>query len=218
MKDYQAVIFDLDGTLIDSMWVWDKVDERFLAQYDIVPPDNMDDLLEGKSFTETAAYFKEHFEMHESVETIKEQLNAYAWDFYMTEVTLKPGVKVFLDYLRAYGIKMGIATSNSRELVMAVLKQLDIAHYFASVRTSCEVEKGKPHPYVYLKVAEDLHVHPKDCLVFEDVPNGVRAGKNAGMQAWAIHDRQTEPVKRVLEEVADNMVTDYYEVMLQLGS
>ncbi|MGL5675690.1 MAG: HAD family hydrolase, partial [Cellulosilyticaceae bacterium] len=184
-KAYKAVLFDLDGTLIDSMWVWEKIDEVFLGKYNITPPKDMDSVLEGKSFTETATYFKERFRLDESVEAIKDCWNQLAWEFYTQQVPLKPGVASFLDYLKEKNIKMGIATSNSVELVTAVLEHLGIQGYFETVRTSCEVEKGKPHPYIYLKVAEELGVAPEDCLVFEDVPNGVRAGLNAGMDVWA---------------------------------
>lgn len=210
---YKAILFDLDGTLIDSMWVWGKIDEVFLGAYGIEPPEDIESILEGMSFTETATYFKEQFQIPESVEEIKGMWNRQAWDFYMTEVPLKKGVQDFLEYLKSNGIKMGIATSNSRELVTAVLEQLGIKEYFHSVRTSCEVEKGKPHPYIYLKVAEDLQVKPQECLVFEDVPNGVRAGKNAGMDVWAVEDRQHDSMREVLREIADHMIADYNEVI-----
>lgn len=212
-KRYKAVIFDLDGTLIDSMWVWEKVDKVFLQSYNMTPPKDIDSALEGKSFTETAIYFKDRFCIPESVEEIKAIWNRLAWDFYTTEVPLKEGAKTFLDYLKTNKIKMGIATSNSPELVTAVLEHLDIRDYFDSVRTSCEVEKGKPHPYIYLKVADDLNVAPEECLVFEDVPNGVRAGKSAGMDVWAVEDGQTDEMKEQLQKLADHMIHHYEEAI-----
>ena len=209
-KPYKAVIFDLDGTLIDSMWVWERVDEVFLKRYGIVPPKDMDSVLEGKSFTETAIYFKERFNLPDTVEEIKKMWNHIAWDFYTKEVQLKKDAKYFIQFLKERDIKLGIATSNSTELVKAVLEHLEIVQYFDAVRTSCEVEKGKPHPYVYLKVAEDLNIDPEYCLVLEDVPNGVKAGKNAGMDVWAVDDGQPERIKEELIKIADNMI-DHYE-------
>lgn len=213
MKDYKAVIFDLDGTLIDSMWVWEKIDVAYLGRYNIPVPECMDSALEGKSFTETATYFKERFNVPQSVEEIKQTWNELAWEFYTQEVPLKQGVKEFLELMKAKNIKLGIATSNSTELVHAVLKHLEIDSYFHTIRTSCEVEKGKPHPYIYLKVAEDLGVKGEECLVFEDVPNGVRAGKNAGMDVWAVEDRQTEGAKVDLRALADRMIVDFDEAV-----
>ena len=215
-NQFDAVIFDLDGTLVDSMWVWEKVDETFLWQLGIKVPSDMNKDLEGKSFTETAIYFKERFKLEMSVEEVKAIWNEMGWAFYTHQVPLKKGVKEFLDQLSKQGIKMGIATSNSIELVRAVLKALDIEGYFKQIRTSCEVGRGKPFPDIYLKVAEDLQVEPSRCLVFEDIPNGVRAGKNAGMTAWCIRDRQEDNLWEEAKSLADDHAQDYYEVMKKL--
>ena len=91
------------------------------------------------------------------------------------------------------GVKLGIATSNNREIAEAALQAQNLSGFFDSVRTSCEVAAGKPAPDVYLRVAGDLDVLPQDCLVFEDVPNGILAGKNAGMEVCAVDDAFSRP-------------------------
>lgn len=216
-KQFDAVIFDLDGTLVDSMWVWEKIDQTFLGRRNIEVPKDMEKDLEGKSFTETAIYFKERFRLDMSVEEIKAEWNEMAWSFYTEQVPLKKGIKEFLEALKERQVKMGIATSNSIQLVEAVLKVLGIEKYFEQIRTSCEVGKGKPFPDIYLKVAEDLQVEPERCLVFEDIPNGIRAGKNAGMTAWCIRDRQDETLWEEVKSVADFAVNDYDEAGRHLG-
>ena len=216
-KQFDAVIFDLDGTLVDSMWVWTEIDRQFLGKRNIEVPTDMDKALEGMSFTETAQYFKERFNLEMSVEDIKAEWNECAWDFYTKQVPLKKGVREFLEILKAQNIKIGIATSNSVLLVEAVLKALDIQDYFQQIRTSCEVGRGKPFPDIYLKVADDLGAEPNRCLVFEDIPNGVRAGKNAGMTAWCIKDRQEDEVWEEAKALADQAVNDYDEVCILLG-
>lgn len=213
ISKYEAVIFDLDGTLIDSMWVWDEIDKKFLGDLHIDIPNDMEEDLEGKSFTETAVYFKERFKLTMSIEEIMACWNELAWEFYTHKVTLKPGVEEWLAYLRGNNIKMGIATSNSIELVTQVLKALNIEGYFSAIKTGCEVGRGKPYPDIYLKTAEALQVETERCLVFEDIPNGIRAGKNAGMEAWGIQDMQKEDVKNKLIELADCFVKDYNEVL-----
>lgn len=212
-KAYQAVIFDLDGTLVDSMWVWAKIDEVYLGERNIEVPQDMEKDLEGMSFTETAAYFKERFALEDSVEEIKEAWNQLALEFYTKHIPLKANVNEFLQLLHTKNIKLGIATSNSITLVTAILERFDIKKYFHSIRTSCEVEKGKPHPYIYLKVAEDLGVNPEDCLVFEDVPNGVLAGRRAGMDVWAVEDLQSKDTKESLQELANHFITSYEQAI-----
>ncbi len=213
LTDIQAVIFDLDGTLIDSMWLWQSIDEEYLKLHHIDMPDGFQDDLEGMSFTETARYFKERFQLSESIEKIKDDWNKMAWDYYAHRVDLKDGVVAFLDYLRNKELPIGIGTSNSRELVELVVSKYHIEKYFTSIRTSCEVDKGKPHPDIYLKVASDLGVDPSTCLVFEDIPNGIVAAKRAGMKVCAIEDDFSKAMKDRKVELADYFIESYYEVM-----
>ncbi|WP_427339484.1 HAD family hydrolase [Caloranaerobacter sp. DY30410] len=208
----KAVIFDLDGTIVDSMWIWEQIDIDFLAKRGIKLPNDLQKAIEGMSFTETAIYFKNRFNLKESIEEIKEEWNAMAYDFYKNRVPLKKGVKEFIEYLKQKGIKLGIGTSNSRELAIEVLKTHNILHYFDTIRTSCEVEKGKPHPDVFLKVAEDLKVDPKDCLVFEDTYAGVLAAKRAGMKVFAVADEFSFPYKNEICSLADKYIEDFKEI------
>lgn len=208
----KAVIFDLDGTIVDSMWIWEQIDIDFLGKRGIELPKDLQKAIEGMSFTETAIYFKNRFNLKESIEEIKEEWNAMAYDFYKNRVPLKKGVKEFIEYLKEKGIKLGIGTSNSRELAIEVLKTHDILHYFDTIRTSCEVEKGKPHPDVFLKVAEDLKVNPEDCLVFEDTYAGVLAAKRAGMKVFAVADEFSFPYKDEICSLADKYIENFKEI------
>ena len=210
---FDAVIFDLDGTLIDSMWAWDKIDEMYLGQFGVQAHEFSEADIEGMSFTETAQYMKKRFKIEDDVEKIKADLNKMALEFYKSQVPLKKGVLEFLDYLEAQGIKMGIATSNSRELVDVVLEAHHIRDKFKAICTSCEVEKGKPYPYVYEKAAKDLDVEPGRCLAFEDVPNGVLAAKRAGMTICAVRDRQNKEVEERLRQEAHFFVEDYTQII-----
>ncbi|MBS5931832.1 MAG: HAD family phosphatase [Clostridiales bacterium] len=207
-----AVIFDLDGTLVDSMWMWREIDVEYLSQFDIEVPSDLQQAVEGMSFSETAQYFKERFNLPDPVEVIKMEWNKMAWDKYGNEVPLKKGVIEFLEELRSRGIKTGIATSNSKELVEHVLKSLNITEYFDSVRTSCEAKKGKPAPDIYLLVADDLQVDPKDCLVFEDLALGIMAGKGAGMRVCTVFDPYSEDDRDRKRELADYYIDTYFDI------
>lgn len=213
LTDIKAVLFDLDGTLVDSMWLWKSIDIEYLGRYGIPLPDTLQDDIEGMSFTETAHYFKNTFQIPEPIDIIKKTWNDMAWDYYHNRVELKLGIEVFLEYLLTTNMKMGIGSSNSNELVNVIIKKHAIDHYFTSIRTSCEVQKGKPHPDIYLKVAEDLKVKPEECLVFEDIPNGIIAGKEAGMKVCAIYDTFSDRMDQQKRELADYYIRDYNELM-----
>lgn len=212
LNNIKAVIFDLDGTLVDSMWMWREIDVEYLSQFDIEVPSDLQQAVEGMSFSETAQYFKERFNLPDPVEVIKMEWNKMAWDKYGNEVPLKKGVIEFLEELRSRGIKTGIATSNSKELVEHVLKSLNITEYFDSVRTSCEAKKGKPAPDIYLLVADDLQVDPKDCLVFEDLALGIMAGKGAGMRVCTVFDPYSEDDRDRKRELADYYIDTYFDI------
>lgn len=185
----KAVIFDLDGSMVDSMWIWRSIDIEYLGRFGIALPDKLQADIEGMSFSETAAYFKERFALPDSLEQIKEDWNRMAWDKYEREVPLKKGVKELLDYCKANGILLGIATSNSRQLVETVVRAHHLESYFDCIMTACEVEKGKPAPDIYLAVSDTLKVSPADCLVFEDIVPGIQAGIAAGMKVCAVYDQ-----------------------------
>lgn len=205
LKNIDAVIFDLDGTLVDSMWMWESIDIEYLGKFGIALPPDLQKSISGMSFSETAIYFKKRFNLKDSVDQIKEDWNRMAWDKYLNEVPVKEGVLELLHYLKRNQIPAGIATSNSRELVDLIIEKHGIKEYFASIRTSCEVIKGKPSPDIYLLVASDLQVEPSKCLVFEDVLQGVMAGKNAGMKVCAVYDEFS-----VDDQEQNRKLADYY--------
>lgn len=105
LRNKRAVIFDMDGSLVDSMWLWREIDIEYLGKFGITLPDGLQSMIEGKSFHETAVYFKEHFPIPDSVEQMKEAWNRMAWDKYTHEVPLKPGIPEFLKGCREHGIR-----------------------------------------------------------------------------------------------------------------
>ena len=216
LENIKAVIFDLDGTLVDSMWMWKSIDVEYLGRKGIAVPEDIQafqEELEGMGFTETAVFFKNRFQIEDSLEEIKKTWIFMAEEKYCNEVPLKAGVRGFLEELRNRNIRIGISSSNSRELIQVVLKAHGIAEYFDCITTCCEVPNSKSAPDVYLKTAEGLQVEPKDCLVFEDVPMGIMAGKNAGMQVCAVEDAYSKRQEAEKRRLADYYIEDYYEVL-----
>lgn len=214
LQDIKAVLFDLDGTLIDSMWIWEEVDRVYMDQLGVeYETAKLQENINGMSFTETAEFFKKQFNIEESIEEIKATWVDMAEDFYRNKISVKENVIEFLEVLKDRDIKMGIGTSNTHELLKMIIEKEGIKPYFHTMRTSCEVKRGKPHPDIYLKVAEDLGVDPSECIVFEDIPEGVRAGKAAGMKVCAVYDEYSKADKPVLMAEADYYIHNYSEVL-----
>lgn len=213
LKDIHAVIFDLDGTLVDSMWVWLDIDREYFKQHGLDVPEQLQQKISGMSFSETANYIKEQFGISDSIEEMKAAWNRMAEEKYEKEVPLKPGAYEFIRKLKEMGIKTGVATSNSRHLVEIALQARGVRSGLDAVRTACEVEKGKPAPDIYLLVAKDLEVEPEHCLVFEDIVEGIQAGKRAGMHTCAIADAASEAIWEEKQQEADYAIQDYRELL-----
>lgn len=212
LKDIEAILFDLDGSLVDSMWMWREIDIEYLGKFGIPLPEQLQSDIEGMSFTETAVYFKERFHLPDSVEQIMDDWNQMAWDKYSHEVPLKNGVRELIAHCIRNGIKLGIATSNSRALVENVINAHELMDAFDSIVTGCEVDKGKPAPDIYLEAARRCGVVPEKCLVFEDIVPGILAGKSAGMKVCAVDDLYSKHQNEEKKRLADYFITDYFEI------
>ena len=213
LTNIDAVIFDIDGTLVDSMHVWTDIDDIFLEKYHLEEPKNFHEGMEGKSYSETAQYFLDLFpELPHTKEELEAEWHEMAFEIYTKELQLKKGAYDFILDMHKSGIKLGIATSNSRDLAEGLLKNTGVWQYLDAVWTSDEAKAGKPAPDVYLKVAESLGVKPERCLVFEDVPNGILAGINAGMKVCAVEDPFSKPQEERKKELADYYIQDYNDI------
>ena len=213
LSEIKGVIFDLDGTLVDSMWMWKAIDIEYLGKRGLDCPEDLQKKIEGMSFSETAVYFKERFHLPDSLDEIKAEWTRMSLDKYEHQVPLKPGAGRFLRFLKDHNIPMGIATSNGQAMVDGVLDALKIRPFFDSVATACEVKAGKPAPDIYLYVAGKLGVKPEDCLAFEDVPAGIQAGKAAGMRVIAMADEFSRAMEEEKRRLADFWADDFDQVM-----
>ena len=213
LTSIKGVIFDLDGTLIDSMWLWKEIDIEYLGKRNIAFDKSLQEAIEGMTFHETAVYIKERFNISDTIDEMKEEWHFMAKEHYEKNVPLKPGAGEFLAHLKNVGIKIGIATSNSRELCEIALNSLGINEYFDHVTTGNDVSEGKPSPFIYITTAAAINVEPDNCLVFEDVPMGILAGKRAGMKVCAVEDDFSRHLRETKADIADYFIKDFNDVM-----
>ncbi len=212
MRDIEAVIFDVDGSLCDSMWLWKQIDIDYLGKFGLALPDSLQTEIEGMSFYQTAVYIKEKFHIPDSLEQMMADWNEMSAEMYLKHVPLKPGAAEFLQSCKARGIKLGIATSNSRELFSNLERRHGLDRIIDAVMTGSEVINGKPAPDIYLAAAKALGVDPKKCLVFEDIIPGIQAGKAAGMKVCAVRDKYSLHQDVEKHRLADYYIEDYYDI------
>ncbi len=213
LTNIKACLFDLDGTLVDSMHIWKDIDIDFLARFGYELPPTLQREIEGMAFKETAQYFQDKFHLPISIEEIMNCWNEMAFKKYSEEIDYKPGAFAFVKMLKEKGIRTAICTSNSRELVTAVGEHLGFKPYFDTIITSCEVGAGKPAPDIYLEAAGRIGVSPENCLVFEDIVVGLTAGKRAGMRLCAIEDPFSADQREAKKAMADYYIEDYTSLL-----
>lgn len=211
-ENIKAAIFDMDGTLIDSMWVWDKIDEDFLKKRSIPIPQGFKKELDKLDAGQAAKYFKDTFNLKENIREIEKEWFDTALYEYSNNVKLKPGVREFLLLLKSKGIKMALATSNYPILVETSLKKNNIYDFFNTIVTANDVKKNKSFPDIYLLAAKRLNIAPNHCIVFEDILPAIQGAKAGGMTVIGIHDNYSEYERESIIEKSDKYVYNYDEL------
>lgn len=212
LNNIDGVIFDMDGTIIDSMGVWRQVDEDFLRKRNISLPKGLQRTIEGMSFDDTAVYFKRSFSLPEEIDDIQSEWLGMAKHFYENTIPLKPGAYRFIYKLRNEGKRIGLATSNSIELAEPVLKRTGLFGFFDSIVTGCEVGRDKNFPDIFLLSARKLDVKPSRCAVFEDSLSGIIGASKAGMKVVAVYDKHSVLKKDELPRTVEKYITSFEEI------
>ena len=202
-------IFDLDGTLLDSMDVWESIDIDFLEKRGIVIPDNYIETVLSMSFPEAAAYTINRFSLPESVDDLIKEWNDMALCAYGNSVQMKPHAKEYLTALHKQGVKMAIATSLPVKLYEAVLHNHDIYSLFHVRCSTDEVAYGKSHPDIFLYTAKKLGASPCDCVVFEDILAAIKSAKGIGMTVYGVYDKSSESDWKQISKIADGVIVDF---------
>ena len=183
-----AILFDLDGVLADSEPCWNEIDAAFLRPYDVDYRGEHKDQVLGKSYTLAVEFYRQKFALRTEMEQLLLERETIARDFYATKIPIFEAAPRVLAELKAMGLKIGLATSSVRDLVLPFLRRHDIERFFDAVTTGEEVRHGKPNPDIYLRAGGKFGARPENCLVIEDALAGIAAGKAAGMPVVAIPD------------------------------
>ena len=208
---FHAVIFDLDGVLADSEPWWNQIDAKLLAEHGINYSGEYHQNVLGVSYRLAVEFYKNAFHISASVEELMRRRGEIATDFFANRVGLFPSVKTTLEQLREMNLHLAVATSSVSASARPFLDRTGIRSFFGVVVTGDEVQRGKPHPDIYLRTAKRLGSSPEECLVIEDALAGVSAAKAANMLVAAIPDtRFVDP--REYEMKADYVLGSLSEI------
>ncbi len=206
---YTAALFDLDGTLLDSAYVWSRVDEIFFERRGMSVPADYAKAISGMGYAATAVYTKERFSLSESPEEIADEWTAIAMEEYALNVPLKKGSIEALDSLLARGVRLCVVTSNHRSLCEPCLERLGILDKFEFLLTTDEAGSAtKKDGAVYALAAEKLGVSADSCAVFEDTAEGITGAKKQGMRAYCVIDPVTTRDIEKIRLIADGCSAD----------
>ncbi len=210
---FKGAIFDLDGTLLNSMDVWKKIDITFLDKRgQKVPPGYSDEIL-AMSFRETAEYTIVRFGLNEQADDVIHEWNQMAIEAYSHHVTLKQGVKQYLHQLKTQGIRLGVCTALSQKLYVPCLQNNDIYQLFDTYVSTDDVDRGKNHPDAWLLCAARLGIAPQDCMAFEDVLPAIWGAKAAHMQICGVYDPYAENDRDEIRKLSDIYIDSFTQLI-----
>ena len=178
-------IFDVDGTILDSMEVWNTLASRYIQSLDRIPEKNLDKIVSEMSLEQSAIYLKKRYRIYKQEEVIISEVLNLISDFYKYEVKLMPGFKDFITHFDSMNV---IGTSCDEELVKSALKRLGVLDYFEDIMTCSKVNKGKDDPGFYLACADILEQKPDNIFVFEDADYCIDAARKVGFKVIKIKD------------------------------
>jgi len=209
---YEAVIFDMDGTLVDSEVLWVVQEGALLARRGHEYTRDLQKMTLGLGIRDMLKLFKEKFDnFPESVEELHEELVSRMYDEIRAKLQAKPGAQALIEYIAAENIPFCIASGSSISIIEAVLESQNWKDLVPQYYSAEQVERGKPEPDVFLYAAEKLDVDPAKCLVLEDSPNGVRAGNAAGMTVFAIPD--SDDLVETLKSLTPHVYSDLHSIL-----
>ena len=212
MRKY--VIFDLDGTLLDSMYIWKDAGALFLKEKGIEAPQALYEQLKAMSLQQAANYLKQQFQLSLSGAEIIDGIKAVVEKQYAEHVSLKPYVLNYLKKLQDRRVRMGVVTASEYEHAEAALQRLGILDCFEFIMTCSQAGVGKDNPAIFLKAAEKWGANPQEVAVFEDALHAVETAKAAGFFTIGVYDESAKDDIENIKRTADLYINDFSGVSL----
>ncbi|MFV0517918.1 MAG: HAD family hydrolase [Aminipila sp.] len=206
-----GAIFDLDGTLLDSMAIWETIAVDYLRLRGIEPTENLNETFKAMSLQQSAQYYQRHYNIVDSTDKIIEDINKMIESFYINEVQPKRGVKCFLENLKNRNTKMIVATAIDKHIAKAALTRCNLLDYFEDILTCREIGCGKDKPDIYIEGLSRLKTKKESTWVFEDSIHALNTAKLAGFPVVGVYDKSEIDSKSVCS-IADMYINSFEEM------
>lgn len=204
----KGAIFDFDGTLFDSMFIWDTAGEVYLRSIGIEPKEDLQTVLKPMSLIQSATYIREKYGVSLTVEEIMNGINHTVEEFYFHKVQPKEYVVAFLEQMKEQGVRMCIATATDRYQVEAALKRCGMDSFFSEIFTCTDVGHGKDEPVIFQKAMEYLGTTKENTVVFEDAYHAAKTAKTDGFIVVAVFDSH-ERKQAELHSISDCFIENF---------
>ena len=205
----KGVIFDVDGTLLDSMIIWADAGKRYIEGLGYEVKENLDEILFELTLPEGAKFLKEKYGLKQSIKEICDEINRQTYEFYAKEAKPKKGVEVFLKYLYKNNIPMTIATSTDRQMIEVAIKRLGWEKYFLKIYTTSEFGKGKDQPDIFIDAMEVMGTEKENTWLFEDGAYSMKTGKGLGLKVVGVYDYFSHNNQDKVKELSDIYMIDW---------
>ena len=212
IKNIEGAIFDLDGTILDSMHIWSDIGLLFLKNKGIEPPEGIEDEFVKMSMVQAAEYYIKNIDPTATVMDIVNEVNSLVQGFYFNEVIKKDGVEEFLEFLKSKNVKMCIATATDKHLVQKALERNGILEYFSEIFTCGSVGAGKDTPVIYDVALEHLGTPKENTFVFEDALYAIETANKAGYNIVGINDISEKADPEDVKKLCNYYINDYAEI------
>lgn len=209
----QGVIFDLDGTLLESMGMWENLGNRYLLSLGVTPPPNLRDILWTMDLAECSRYLVTTFSLPRTPEEVVEEIHQMIRNAYYYEIECKPGAKALLSSLFAQNIPICLATATDRSLFAPALLRLGIDKYFCFTRSCAEAGAGKLSPKIYLDCADFLALPPEELVVVEDTYHAAKTAKQSGFTVIGVRDPYAASDWEGLSRICDRFVDSLEDLL-----
>ncbi len=208
MKTIKGVIFDVDGTLLDSMGKWSTLTSDYLKERGIVPDADLDETIFKMTVGGAIQYVKERYHLEESEEEIQKACLSRIVAFYRDEVQLKKGARELLCYLKENDIRVMTASSGERVLQEPAFERLGVRDEIEELLFCTELHTDKSTPEIYRIAAEKMHLSTDEIVVFEDALHGVESAKSAGFLVCGVEDEASAQDRKKIMALSDWYVQD----------